>query len=599
MKRILALILAAIMVVCCFASCTTLEKGDKGAIITVYLADELYDYDPTQSYTNDTIAQLTTLMFEGLTVMDNDGNWKKGMMDSYEVLESEDGNTKLQITLRETKWSDGRRVQANDFVYAWKRLLEPTFKSDAACLLYDIKNAKDIKMGDNTVDDLGVNAVETYLLEIEFNKKVDVDAFFRTCASPALVPLREDKVGAINDWTKEDAEEGDALIEIWARKSSSMITNGPFDIRKMVKGSELRLERSSYYYRDTESNQPLDKYVIPYRLYVKFGVGNEEAQVKAFENGENFYLGDIALAARADYADKAEVVENLNTYTYVFNTEVELFSDAKVRRALSLALDREAIAKAVVFADAATGLVPTGIADAKVKNDFREVGGELVKTSANVQEAKKLLSEAGVSGGDFTLTVRNDEVDIAIAKEAKKAWDALGFDVKIDSSLGIKTQKATIENESNTYVEEFQIAYEEGDFEVIGIDYQMLANDAWAALAPFAPQYSGNGVDMKSGDYDVYKHICGYDSADYNKIIDEAYAEGDYAKRVELMHKAEEQLMKDMPVVPVIFLKTGHVVNEDVLSGFKTSFWGAGYFNKVKMKDYMTYKEAIEASENA
>ena len=150
MKRVLALILAAVTVACCFTSCSTLAKGDKGAIVTVFLADEIYDFDPTQAYTNDALAQLTTLMFEGLTTLNEKGNWEKGMMKKYEKLEGENGVMKLRIELRETKWSDGRPVQANDFVYAWQRIVEPTFKCDAACLLYDIKNAKAIKMGDQT-----------------------------------------------------------------------------------------------------------------------------------------------------------------------------------------------------------------------------------------------------------------------------------------------------------------------------------------------------------------------------------------------------------------------------------------------------------------
>ena len=360
MKRVLALMLATVMVVCSLASCSTLEAEDKGSIITLYFGDEIYDFDPTQSYTNEVVAQLTTLMFEGLTVLDSNGDWKKGMMDKYEILKDDDGNAKLQITLRESKWSDGRTVQANDFVYAWKRLLEPSFQSDAACLLYDIKNARDIKMGDKTVDDLKVSAVETYVLEIEFEHEVDIDAFLRTCASPALVPLREDKAGISDDW---------------AKKSSSMVTNGPFDIRKIVYGSELRLERSSYYYRDTEKNQALDKYVIPYRLRVLFSNGDEAGQLEKFNLEEAvaesvYYIGDIALASRGEYADKAVVSDALNTYSYYFNTNNDLFKNAKVRKALSMALDRAAIAETLVFADAATGLVPSGISDVKVKDDF-------------------------------------------------------------------------------------------------------------------------------------------------------------------------------------------------------------------------------------
>ncbi len=578
--------LALVMVACCFVSCSTLDGEDKGSIITLYFGDEIYDFDPTQSYTNDVVAQLTTLMFEGLTTLDSKGDWKKGMMESYELLEDDDGNTKLQITLRKTKWSDGRPVQANDFVYAWKRLLEPSFRSDAACLLYDIKNARDIKMGDKTVDDLKVSAVETYVLEIEFEHEVDIDAFLRTCASPALVPLRDDKVGQSEDW---------------AKKSSTMLTNGPFDVRKIVYGSELRLERSSYYYRDTEKNQALDKYVIPYRLRVLFSNGDEAGQLEKFNLEETtaqnvYYLADIALASRGEYADSAEVSDALNTYTYYFNTSNELFEDAKVRRALSLALDRQAIADTLVFADAATGFVPTGISDKKLSEDFRANGGELVSASADVDAAKSLLKEAGVTKGTFSITCRDDEVDLAVAEIAKNSWEALGFTVKIDKK-GTKERPSENANESAVYDDLFTEAYESGDFDVIAVESQALANDAYAILAPYATKYSGNGVDMESDIYDIIGHVTGYASADYDALIDSVYNAATAAERSDALHQAEAKLAEDMPAIPVVFLKNAYLSNSKVLSGFKTTFWGTTDFKKVKMKNYMDYKTIIEEDE--
>ena len=269
MKKLLCLILAAIVVCTSFAACSTLEKGDKGAIITMYLADEIYDYDPAVGFTDTATAKFLSLMFEGLTTLDEDGDWQKAMMKSYKYLEPEfEGDTyKLEITLRETKWSDGRTVQANDFVYAWKRIMEPTFKCEAASMLYDLKNAREVKMGDASVDDLGVYAIDTYVLQVEFAKDVDLDEFFKTCASLALVPLREDSVSSNKDW---------------AKRASSMVTNGPFDPRKIDFGKQLTLERSAYYYRDTESSQALDKYVIPYRLRVLFSNGDEAKQLEKF-----------------------------------------------------------------------------------------------------------------------------------------------------------------------------------------------------------------------------------------------------------------------------------------------------------------------------
>ncbi|MBQ8914540.1 MAG: peptide ABC transporter substrate-binding protein [Clostridia bacterium] len=587
MKKLFSFILAVIVVATSLVSCSTLAKDDKGAYITMYLGDEVYDLDPAVGYTDTATAQLISLMFEGLTVLDEDGDWSKAMMKSYKYIEPEEegGTYRLQIDLRETKWSDGRTVQANDFVYAWQRIMEPTFKCEASAMLMDLKNAREIKMGDATIDDLGIYSVDTYILEIEFIRDIDLDEFFKTCASVALVPLREDCVNNNPDW---------------AKRASSMVTNGPFDARKLQYGEQLTLERSAYYFRDTDSNQALDKYVIPYRLVVLYRYGDEAAQLEKFESESIFYLGQIALSARADYAKKAEVKDSAVTTSLYFNTTTKLFKDADVRRALSLAIDREAIAEKLVFAKPATGFVPFGIDDANGKGDFREVadkGDKLIAASANVEEAKSLLKKAGVTSGSFQITVRNSAENLAVAEAIAEVWGSLGFKVKVNA-LEAKKQATAAENQTKVYDDTFQIAYDEGDFDVILINYNALAPNAFSVLAPFATEFSGNGVDMLAENYDKIGHVTGYQSEKYNEIIERAYAAENSKDELAALHEAEAQLLADMPVVPVVFLQDAYLVSGE-LGGVRDSFWGRN-FKDAKMKNYMDHNVVIreELDEN-
>lgn len=582
MKRIISLILAAVTVCCCFGACSSLAKDDRGAIVTMYLTDQIYDYDPIVGFTDTAKAKIISLVFEGLTTLDEDGNWKKGMMKDYEFIEpeDEDGSYKLLIDLCESKWSDGRTVQADDFVYAWKRIVEPTQKCDAASLIYDVKNAYDIKMGDATVDDLGIYAVETYKLEIEFEHKINLDEFFKTCASVALVPLRSDKV----------ANEPD-----WAKRASTMVTNGPFDIRAITYGQELTLERSSYYRRDTESNQALDKYVIPYRLKIDYSKGDAAAQAALFDDGAIFYLGEMAIESRSAYEKSAEVLDRAITTSYYINTENRLFQKAEVRRALSLAIDRQALAELVVFAKPATGYIPGGVNDANAKGDFRSEGGDILETGANLDEAKSLLKSSGVTSGSFTLSVRDTEFDVTVANAVADAWKSLGFNVKVEA-LGSKAIANEIAGQSVIYTDLYNEALINGDFDVIAVDYNMLAPNAFNALAQYAAGYSGNGVDMESDDYDVIGHVTGYNSDAYNELIDKAYAESDSAARTVLLHDAEKMLLEDMPVIPVLFVQDAYVTS-NVISGVKDTYWGRN-FKKMKMKNYMEYKESIQAEES-
>ncbi len=581
MKKIISLILAVATVCCCFGACSGLSKDDKGAIVTMYLADQIYDYDPIVGFTDTSKAKIISLVFEGLTTLDEKGDWKKGMMDSYEFVEpkDEDDSYRLFIDLCESKWSDGRSVQAEDFVYAWKRIVEPTQKCEAASLLYDVKNAYDIKMGDATVDDLGIYAVETYKLEIEFEHKVNLDEFFKTCASVALVPLRRDKVG-------EDTE--------WAKRASTMVTNGPFDVRSITYGEELILERSSYYRRDTDSNQALDKYVTPYRLMVQYSKGDVAAQAALFDEGAIFYLGNIAVEARANYEKSAEVLDSAVTTSYYINTENKLFQKAEVRQALSLALDRDALAALAVFAKPATGFIPYGVNDANAKGDFRKEGGDILATGASLDEAKSLLKKAGVTSGSFTLTVRDTDYDVTIANAVAEAWNSLGFKVKVEA-LSSKAIPNEVAGQSIIYRDLYNEALISGDFDVIAIDYNMLAPNAFNALSHFAVNYSGNGVDMESDTYDAIAHVTGYDSDAYKELIDKAYAEDDSAAKTAILHDAEKMLLDDMPVIPVLFVQDAYVTS-NVLSGIKNSYWGRN-FKKMKMKNYMQYKESIQAEE--
>lgn len=586
MKKLLAITLAIVMLAATLTSCGTtlvqLEDGtyDRGAVINMYLADEVFNFDPQEPITDDSQLKAMRLLFEGLTKLNSKGKWEKAMMESYTVNENDrDGDGfSVTIELKETKWTDGRTVQAGDFVTSWKRLVDANNRGEAASLLYDIKNAKEINLGDVSVDDLGVSAVDTYTLKVTFrNKNVDLDRFFTNLSSIALVPIREDVIARYGD--------------DWAKVPAAIVTNGPFTLKAVEKDGELRLERSSYYYRNTEENDYLDKYVIPYRLMTNHSIKLED-QVKNLDK-EVFYLGNLPLADRAKYEKDAEISDLMMTHTYYFNTNNKLFAKPEVRRALSLALDREKIAEILTFAKAATGVIPEGVFDTSYKNSFREEGGELIKTSANVAEAKKLLSAAGVKNGTFSITIRDTEADEAVAKYVKGVWEDLGFKVTIKKA-STNEKGSTIDPATEATIEytidEYQSIYDNSEFDVIAVDMNMIAPDAFNALSQFAADFSGNGVNMLDPTYPYYGHVTGYDNDKYTKLIEKAYDAKNEKDRAAALHEAEKLLVQDMPVCPLVTLQSAFIKSK-ILSGFETDYYGVTDFKQVKMKDYMNYKE--------
>ncbi len=590
MKKMLSLILAMLTFGSAAAGCTTLAKDettgdyDKGAIIDMYLTTEVYDFDPQRSITDDAMLKAMDLMYEGLTTINEEGKWEKALMKSYKVEKDAEGEFSILITLNNTRWSDGRTVQASDLVYSWKRLLDADIPNEAASLLYDIKNARDVKLGDATIDDLGIAAVDTYVLQVEFEEKIDLDLFFENCSSIALVPLREDVITRYTDGNN---------AEIWAQKSTSIVTNGPFSPKEIIPGQSLRLERSTYYYLDAEKEEPLDKFVIPYRLLTTYGTGDAAAQLEALNAGNIFYNGEIPLASRAQYAAQATVSDMMGTHTYVFNTNNELFAKPEVRKALSMAIDRNQIVSLITFAKPATGYIPYKVFDSKAGTSFREVGGNILSASADAAGAKSLLSSAGVNGGSFTLSVRNNEVDLAIANYVAGVWGDLGFTVTVEAVKS--TPNST---DATIYVDNFQALYDSGEFDVIGVDTMMLSSDAFSALSQFAVSFSGNGVDMDSETYDLYGHISGYADEEYNALIESAYAEKDRAARATILHQAEAMLLEDMPVIPLVFLQDAYLY-VDALSGIESTYYGTRDFKDTQLKDYMTYKARTATVEEA
>lgn len=550
MKKLISMLLLVATLTLTLAGCTTLEEDEKGATINVYIGNEISDYDPALAYTDDSAAKVLGLVYEGLTRINSKGKVENALMKSYKIIEDPEKNDyRMQITIKNTKWSDGRVVAADDVVYAWKRILDPEFTCSAAALLFDIKNARDVKHGDNSIDDLGVAAIDDTVIEVQFEEKIDYDLFLENLACLALVPLREDIV---------------TRYESFGTSTTSLCTNGPFAIKGLEEGESLMLERNVYYYRDTDNDDPLDKYVLPYRLMINFAA-NEEENTTAYENGEIFYLGEIGLSKRADYADDAKVTDLLSTHSYIMNTTKSVFSDAATRVALSNALDRNAIASLVTFATPATGLIPGTVYDKSVGDSFRENGGDLISATAS----------SGSGSGSFTLTVRNNAVDVAIAEYSKGVWEAMGFSVTIEALSA----------------SEYKEVYESGDYDMIAVDYQCPSTDAFGALAVFAPAFSGNGIDIQNDNYDYVPYIPGYDNAAYNEFIESAFLEKDRAARSQYLHDAEALLMQDMPIIPVVFNQDAYVYNSDVLSGIKDYYYGYRNFNRLNMKNWRDYEE--------
>ena len=335
-----------------------------------------------------------------------------------------------------------------------------------------------------------------------------------------------------------------------------------------------------------------------------------------YDAGMVMYISDVPLALRKDSTIAADAVVAEKTWStnsiYLNQNAIidngtkegaKLFADAKVRQALSLAIDRAAIVDAVVYAEAATGLVPSGVFETNnAKSLFRDActaNYEFLSTDA--AKAANLLKEAGIKASDYTfeLTVAAyDEVHCAIADIIVENWKALGFKVSAKKIGSIQnndyykyTDSIPVDISDDLYAEELR----KGTFEAIIFDYVAFSADPFSVLAPFAKPFSGRGMDMSNPDeYLLTPHITGYDSEEYNAVMEEIFAEKTIANRAENLRKAEGILMNDLPIIPVVFNLDVTVMSKQ-LKGTDENYYNGLTFQKAKISGYTKYLETGKA----
>ena len=580
MKKIISLILA---LTCVLGSALALTScgapKDSGAEVKVYLGEKVYDFDPTDYYVDSTAELVMGLLYDPLFRVNEKGKLKcEGAADSYEVDEKKN---KIVIDLKETYWSNGSRVKADDYIYAWsKLLLNPNDANPAAALLYDIENAVKIKNGEASMDDLGAVASGTYQITITYRNGANYEQLLKNLASVATSPIAQDTI-------KEET------AGYWSKLVNTIVTNGPFMINKINKDKSFTLTRNEGYHQALGLKNP-NKQVNPGKL-----IGAGSATYADLESKVVFYMTDAPLSDRSKYEDKANVADDLSTYTYVFNTDRELFKNPVVRKALSIAIDREAIIDAITFGKAATGFLPDSVLDPDTGKSFNKNEDNLISTSPKLQEARNLLASVDFTGIDksFTLTVNNDEESVAIANIVKNTWNQLGFDVTVDAAEPI--EQAVGEGASQNTITDSKLQVivnnatredfygEDRGYDVIGIDWQMYSTDPFVALAAFATKFSGSGVSLPNNNI-TYTNIAGYSDETYDNLIKRAYNETDADDRSEILHDAEERLVESACIVPLVFNQTFTFEHKHIK---KVGFDGFGniILTDMKQKKYRQY----------
>jgi oligopeptide transport system substrate-binding protein len=467
-------------------------------------------------------AYLQSLLYEGLYRYSETGYQLAG---ATEATTSEDGLTWTFKLREDAKWNDGQPVVAEDYVYSFKRLVNPEVSS---VYMFDygkfIKNGEKIANGELPLDELGVRAVDDYTLEVQLET---VCAFFDAlCCYTTFFPMRGDKV----------SEDG---VGDWAWNVETSVTNGPMKLVYCDEEQEIILERNDHYWNN--ANVKLD------RLVVKL-VDDENTRMSLFTTGAIDLMNSALAEERTNLNEQGffHSVPALTTNFLLINNKKEQFSDPRVRKALSMVLDREYMANTLLNYTriAADTYIGAGFPGGTVGQDFHDESGVLVKRDPDA--ARELLAEAGFPGGEgfpiIEMKYSNASADNTTIFEYLQSV--------FETELGITSQLIPLEPAAMTSLRDA------GDFDITpqgwGADYF----DASNMLAIFSP---GNLIN--SG---------GFENPAFTEAYNASLEEVDNAKRIELLHEAERIFIEeDMGIIPLYYGTNPYVFREDVVTNVK------------------------------
>lgn len=467
MNRFLAILAAGLMLL---AACSKPEpppepQGTGSTLeddltLNLQLGGEPTTIDPAYATADDGGSYVLHL-FEGLTALDKDGNAAPAAAESWEVEEDEDGLPVYTFTLRQgLVWSDGIPVKPEDFTYAWLRQLDPEMSFPNAYQLYPIQNAQRYREGVPTPGEDGNFTIEMSVKAEEVGVEVTEEGrlkvtlagpcpdFLELLATPAWCPVRQDVVEA-NPTT-------------WTQSAATCVTNGRYMLREWNHDQNLVLAKNDQHW-DQRKDAP---------QFLNFVLSEDtEAVYNDFTAGRLQYASAIptldreAESAQGTFAQQPRA----GVYYYVFHADKAPFDDARVRRAVSLAIDRAALVQVGVDLAPAYGLVPDGIRDTQEKKDFSKVSAPISgNVTANVTAAQKLLAEAGYpDGAGFPqlrfitndtpahleaaekireMLAQNLGIDMAISalstRDFQTARDGDGWDMARAGMVGIRTDPA-------------------------------------------------------------------------------------------------------------------------------------------------------------
>ncbi|MDN3505913.1 MAG: peptide ABC transporter substrate-binding protein [Simkaniaceae bacterium] len=453
----------------------------------------------------------TKMLFEGLMRIGQNGKVEPAIAESYEL--SEDKVT-YTFHLRPCRWSSGDPIKAEDFAYAWKKIIDPNGGFGLGVQnFYPVKNVRKILKGDLPVDAVGIRVIDEMTLEVELAHPTPY--FLEVTATSSYYPVNQ----------RIDEENPN-----WANNAETFVSNGPFALNHYHLENEILVKKNPNYWDAANVSLPGIQIAI---------IKDASTQLSLFEKNQLEWLGKplsrIPLDAMEHLQNqgKLKFFETLGLYWFFLNTESFPFNNKKMRQAFAYAIDRQSLIEHILKGEETPAL---GVLPHKISTQdgpyFQD--NDLNRAKTLFQEA---LDEIGMQVEELPPIVFNfndSSAHMRIAEVLQQQWkEAFGVDIQLEQ-------------------QEWKFHYDKlqkGNYQIGGMQWQSWLRDPIYIMQTFRDK--DNGVNMSR-----------WDNAEYRSLISDAEKEPDLAVRKNLFNKAETILMDEMPVIPVYFTTIAYSKSE-------------------------------------
>lgn len=539
MKKIVAFLVCLILAMSALGA---FAEGDSATALNVAIGSQFTTLDPAMN-TETVNAYVLQHIYAGMFVKDSDNNVVNLLCDTYEV--SEDGLTYTFHMVEDAVWSDGVPVTAHDFEYAYLRAL--SYGPDNA---YGVNNMVTYIAGAAEYNQRAMEAGESFDCTVEDHSDVGVAALDDYTLQLTLSTPCAYLTGLMctNCWlpVREDfAVQHDSM---WAYESGYP-TCGAYTLVECNENEGATLQKSETFINADSVTLDTINFIV---------MTDPASQTYAFQTGEV----DVAMSPGTESASMYSGTENLwimpqsSNYFLAINsgeTGPEWAKDANVRRALALAIDKDALVEVLGGTDfyrVLNGYVPRGLSG--ISGDFREEGdADGYTLTYDPEQAMQLLAEAGYDESNplqITYKYSNNGIHADVATMLQSMWQAIGVDVTFDAvEAGV-----------------FYDQCDQGQFEICRYGY-VTSNDAMEFL------------DIWTSSHQVTAAV---DDPTYDEMVAEAKMIVDRTEYYTAVHAVEDYLCDENVYVIPLFDYTSPVLMQSGISGYR-SLGGTPDFSQV------------------